>query len=408
MAEETATIESAPAEPSANFDTSALDAILNRSLPDAPPAEPAPAAEPVATKEKPAEAAPPTPAPVVDDPLTPPPSVLGEEEPVTPAADAAEEKFPETPEGGFKSKKQENDWRKWGERYEAQSKELKLLREAHKNPGEPDKAAKEQVAALQGQIMEMQKFVERTNLENSPAFLNQFSKPIEGLKAKAVEAARAAGIDGEALEKALRMTGEKRLTAIAELTANAESSLIVRRIERTVDDIEAKESERDAVLADVHGNVAKMAQIERQQRFEQAQVQEKNLNATVDQVVDYLGNKHGFDFLKKSTAPGAEKWNARIDQDIAEIRELAIKNQDPNKLLLTLALGTQTPHYKQYAASLREQLKAANAKIAEMQGSVPNLDGKPAKLNGNGATEIDPNEDLVQAANRMLREMNAG
>lgn len=412
MAEEAAAVLDAPASeeplsapmirPEAR---AALDDLSKRIHGDKPPAtppetpetkvEPSPAA--TAPKAKPAAKA--EPAKADPEVLTPPDSLLGDL-PAKPVETVAEELFPEEPPAAIKTEKGKADYKKWRETYKAMETRVKELES--KPPS--DEKAVARIAELEGRLQEFSQRFERINLMEHPDFIRQFEAPLRELRGTATEIVKNAGLDPEALAAVMGKTGIDRIKAMDQLAETIESPTLRRRLERTVEDIEAKEAERDKVLSDVKGNTERLTTQQKIQQHQAMQDYEKRMNSTIDGVENYLATDQKIAFFQKAEGPGADKWNEALEADKAETRQILFNSKNEAQFAGVVALGVKAPRILAWGMSERKMRVAAEKALADLRGAEPSLGGS----NGDGprATVEDDPKDNDMSTDAIRRRLH--
>jgi hypothetical protein len=145
---------------------------------------------------------------------------------------------------------------------------------------------------------------------------------------------------------------------------------------------------------------------QRAQHHQQLQQQESFVKDGINRTIDHLAKKSAF--FRKSGKPGYEKWDAAFDEDRSLMEELALRNEDPLKLISTVALGVRAGRILAAYDRVRTQLAERDKTIAEMRGSRPSLNGDKVQAGERQETAIDPNEDLVTASRRAITEVTSG
>lgn len=258
------------------------------------------------------------------------------------------------------------------------------------------------VTELEARIAEYNSIIEQTALERHPWVIKTFVQPRQNAVDYGHKALELAKMDPKLLDRAMGASGEERIAALDELYASIESQTIRAKVEKAVTVIEATDDQRDAFFADREANFAKM---KAQQDADNARTnaeQEKNCRTAVDGIVERLA-KEGFSFLKFSDRPGAEQWNESLKKDLASATEKLLKNTDPMVLITNAILGERAP-------KMQIAFNRMRAKLAEYERGDANARAVTPKVNGDaplgGARmESDPNEGLVAAGRRALREV---
>lgn len=383
-AEPVAVAEPTPlAEPiGERLDDAALDAILNKSLPQkkADPVVAAVEPEPVAEPAKPAPAPEPV-KPAQVNPFDPPPSVLGEA-PVKPEG-ATEDEYgtmPEEAPAQFKSKEAKAEYAKMRANHEKLKSDFKAFRETSKKAPKVDPNVEAQIADLTARNAELNSIVERKAIEEHPFVRQQFDEPRKQLFAIAKKALENADLPSDSLSKILSMDGKDRVDAMDELYDNIKSPSTREKVTNAIAQIDLLEEKKAEFFADRKGVNERMTQAQKAEQYRLMSEQEKQMTEMSKATVDWITNTAGFEFLKKATEPGSEKWNERVDNDLALIEELTLRNTNPQKLMTAVALGVTAPHYRAAWQSTLTRAKAAEARVAELEGTLP-------KMGGNGASE---------------------
>ncbi len=408
------------AEPSPTFDTSQLDAILSTipglgsddvaPLPAAEPIAPAPATEPT----KPA----PAPVEIPDDPFSPPPSVLVEAPKVeAPAVDEIESKYgtiPEKPARGFKNNEEEVNWTNVRKSHEELKADLRSMREAAKKV-EPNAEASAQIKELTERVTQLNAIVERKALDEHPWVETTFNEPRRQQLAAAEKALQLADVDPSILKKVMALDGKERIQAVDELMGAIDSETIKKKLGHSLDTIEAIDAKKREFFADRQGNVEKMTQAEKAEQFRRMQEEEAKLKSGADMVQEYVTNKLGFEFGKKANEPGSEKWNERVEKDNALYYDIIMQNKDPMRLMTAVAMGVQAPHFRTAWQSERSKRLAAEARVAELEGTLPTIAGgrnDSAVSTGNADKDFDAagitsEDDLGTMARKLGRVLSS-
>jgi len=422
-----------PAEISVS-DPSRLDAILNELSPmpvdDGASAvgSASDAAAAVKDKEPPAakettvvppskEAAPPA---VTDDGFTPPPSILEKKDESGAAAAAGEEDpygtMPEEPPTGIKSEKNKAEYKKWRDSHE----KLKLdLQTALKQVNSRPEVDPEKYAGLEAQLAdaikrneELNSIVERRWAEELPYVKKTFDAPREVAIKDAEKALTLAKIDPATVKSILSLPEMDRVEALDEIYGRVDSEYVKKKLGAAFDRIESIDAQKAAFLQDREGNTKVVTEAEAAEQSRRFAEQEKNLNATVDATIEHFAEKLGFEFLRKSSEPGYEKWNERVDRDRELIRELTMKNQNPQRFIAAITAGVTAPHYRVAWQNAMTKLAAKDAEIARLKGAIPSLDGKTVRTpvemaQSNGmdpdmiAAGVTPEDDLPTVARKL-------
>lgn len=408
MADETAVVPAAiEAEPSATFDTAQLDAILEKMRPmpkddSAPPV--APVKEPITTPEpetpvtpavEPVEAPKPA-APA--GPFDPPPSVLGEVPAKLEATtDPIEQEYgtlPEQPPPEFKSKEAKESYAKMRQNHEKLKSDFRAAREAAKQKPPPDEGMAAQLADLTARNAELNAIVERSAIESHPYVRQQFDEPRKQLFNIAAGALKKVDIDPSRLGKILSLDGKDRVDAMDELYGEIESPTTREKVTNAIAQIDMLEEKKVEFLADRQGNVERMTQAEKAERYRQIASQQENVKGMLSEVVDEITNKFKFPFLKEASDPGSEQWNERVQQDKRWLEFMALENTDPREQLKCNALARQAPYLLQAWQAERVAKMELEKKVAEYEGAMPSLNGNSAteKVSATGTMAKDDDE----------------
>ena len=402
------------AEASPSFDTAQLDAILEkmRPMPKMEDAQAAPAAPAEATPEPPSEPAkapePPATPPEAPksaspaSPFDPPPSVLGEPpaEPEKAPATVEEEfgEIPEKPARGFKNKEDEANWSKMRSAHQKALEEVTRLRDEVKKKPPVDEGMKAQLEDALARNAQLNAVVERNALDQHPYVRQNFDEPRKQLFNIAAGALKKIDIDPAQLGRILSLDGKERVDAMDELYEKIESPYTRERVTNAIAEIDKIEEKRAEFMADRQVNMERLTQAEKAERYRQINAEAQQLEQLMSQTVDTVRDKFGFEFLRKATEPGSEKWNERVENDIALIRDLTITNKDPQKLVTATVLGVLAPHYREAWRSAVSRAKAAEARIAELEGATPSLNGHSPTEKASSEGTIAKSEDEMAAA----------
>lgn len=355
-------------------------------LPQAPeptgdPAKPAEPAAPIPPTTPTATPAPGTSSNVV---LLPGDSAPAGSEPASSPATAepsasnlppTDEVFPETPPFEIRSEKGKANYGNQRKIYNEALHRVKELETQLRDRTKPDEAAAARVAELEARISEMSAVVERSNLLEHPAFIRQFEKPLNDLREQAGSLVQSAQLDPNEFARVMSLRGNDRIKALDQLTESIESPTLRRRLERVVEEIEAKETERGKVLSDVKGNLEKLTTEDKVRQHQQFEEYKKNLGSLVDGVYDFLGKEQKIAFFQKGEGPAFEKWNQQLEADRSEVMDMVLNCRDQSKWVGVTALGIKFPRLFEAFTKERQARIAAETKLAERDSSAPGLSG---------------------------------
>ncbi len=376
----------------------------------APPAAPAaPAAPP-----PPAAQTPPTPPPTGFDEFTPPdeaaPAAAADTPPAAPTDEFPDRKvlFPDDAIDKLRTDKAKTDIRKLGEHYDKAVVALKerdgQLEELRKKIGTGDNALVDQ---LNARIAELSAIVEKKSILDHPGFIRDFVEPRKAEVARAAKVLELADIEKpmEVLEKAMGLQGRERIAAFDQLYDNLNSPSLRTRLENAIEKIEVLDEKRSEFLANREGNAAKIAAEEKAREMELRQQQETWAKSTIDKVFDHLATKSSF--FKKANKPGYEAWDKGYDEDRANIEELALRNDDPGKLLAAITLGVRASRILGAYAKKSAQVAQLQREIDQLRGARPSINGDKVGGERHEAPQ-DPQESLVSAARRVMHDISSG
>lgn len=412
MPEDTAVAPAAiEAEASATFDTAQLDAILEKMRPmpkddSAPP--PVPAKEPIPTPEPEVPAAPPVepveaPKPAAaPGPFDPPPSVLGEApEKAGETLDPVEQEYgtlPEQPPAEFKSKEAKENYAKMRQNHEKLKSDYRAALEASRQKPPVDEGMAAQLADLTARNAELNAIVERSAIESHPYVRQQFDEPRKQLFNIAASALKKVDIDPVRLGKILSLEGKDRVDAMDELYGEIESPTTREKVTNAIAQIDMLEEKKSEFLADRQGNVERMTQAEKAERYRQFAAQQESVKGMLSEVVDEITNKFKFPFLKEANDPGSEQWNERVKQDKRWLEFMATENTDAREQLKCNVLARQAPYLLQAWQAERAAKMELEKKVAEYEGAMPSL---------NGSSAADPKSDATGTLAKDAAEMDA-
>lgn len=371
--------------------------------PDAPAAAPAPKA-PV--------------APAALDEFTPPDDDMppGDTPPVAPDGKTTEfpegkDLFPDDAIEKLRTEKSKGDIRGLREHYETAIKTVKELQgkiDARSTNGAADKETLALVEDLKARNAQLNAIVEQKAIQDHPWFQQNFIEPRKQAMAAAEKALDLAGIDDarEALEKAMGLEGRERIAALDQLFESVDSSMLKARLENAVASIEAIDEKKTSFLADREGNTAKMMAEQRASQHQALQQQETFVKDGIERTLQHLAGKSPF--FRKSGKPGYEKWDAAMDEDRAVMEDMALRNEDPLKLISTITLGVRAGRILAAYDKVKTALAAERQKNADLLGSRPQLNGDRVENGQHQQPTVDPNEDLVAASRRVMGEIGSG
>lgn len=378
------------------------------------PAEPIRPAIPAPTETPPARPAPaaaaPAPAPVAEpDILTPPDALLSPGEVPAGAPPADPDAVPSVDEVFPKEKASERaDLRNWREAYRAAEAKIKTLTDRVKTAPQPDEVAQARISELEGRLGEFSQKFERIALMEHPAFVKQFEQPLAQLRQSATQLIKDAGLEGDGLDRVLGLTGNERIKAMDQLAETIESPTLRRRLERTVEEIEAKEGERARVLSDVKGNAERLSTAEKIQHHQAMEQEARALQQTTDGVLTWFANEQKIPFFQK--AEGNEKWNDAMAEDETQTKDLVTNCKDQSQLVAAVALGVKFPRvYSAYQAERKARMAAEKA-LSDRRGAEPSLSRGPdgnGRNDGNGNAEDANPADADMSPEGIRRRFNA-
>ena len=371
----------------------------------APPVEHAP---PSNGREAPA----PAPAPATE---APPASALDELLQVTPpeavAAPAAakefpavDEVFPEKPTMDLKTSKARENYARQRDAYKALDHALRDAN-AKLEARAPSEEASARITELESRIAQMSQSFERVAITEHPAFIAQFEKPLADLRAQAGAILKDGGIDPNELAQVFALHGNDRIKAIDILGDAIESPTLRRRLERTMESIEAKEDERGKVMADSKNNMERLTQQEKIQKHQAMEAETKKVNGMVDGIVDHFSQKVKIPFFQKGEGEKYAGWNKQMDADTEEARDLIMNCADESKLSAAILLGVKFPRAMAAYTATRKALLAAEAQIKELRGGRPGLHGGVGEIaqGRNGGSDDGGGDMSVDSIRSRLR-----
>ncbi len=351
--------------------------------PPVAPRKPTPPVEPVApVKPKAAEPARPTlehevPDSIFSDP-TPAP------EPVKPAE-------PET----FKGPKElrtayDSTKRELAEKTVALTK----LEEKLKTPPK-DEGAVARIAELEARNAELSDRMAAVDLQSHPAFQAKFVQPRAQLLGSASNLLKSVDKDPAALESAMALTGKQRIQALDNLFDDIESPTVRSKVAGVVDQIDAIDEQKAAVLADAKGSYERLTKMTAAQRHQQAQEQTAQLNKVFDAAVEHLRDKVGFEVLKE--VDGVDWWNQQGKTAIEAARKLMFENDNPEQMAAASVLAATSGIHRGLWLKERTQRVELAKELAAIKDGEPNLRGNSDR----GAD--DDGDDKLTFAERVAK-----
>ena len=375
----------------------------------AAPAPPAPPAEPVAPAP-PEPPAPPAPAPLVDE-FTPP----EDDAPAAPEP-APTEEFPESKHiisdeaiDKLRTEQSKKDVRKLGAVYDSAVKQLKAatteIETLRKQVSSGDNAL---VAELQKQVADLSAIVEQKSILDHPGFKADFVEPRKILVSRAAQVLEFANIDrpGETLERALGLQGREKITAMDQLYEQIDSPSLRTKLENALDQIDALDDKRAQFLANREGNAARIAAEEKAREVDQRQKQESAVKSMIDETFSHLATKSAF--FRRSGKPGHEAWDKSFDAARSIVEEVALRNEDPKKLVAFITLGAFTEKILGAYMKSKGMVAERDKRIAELTGARPSINGDRVPSGEKEPRQHDPNANLLTLAKDVIRDVSGG
>lgn len=335
-----------------------------------------------------------------------PESVFGDDKPKEQAPSETEKPIEVPPE--IKSPAARENFKRLAESERAAlNKAAELERKVAELQANPrtDEAAAARIAELEQRAAELSAAFEKVDLKAHPAIQRQFIEPRNQLVAATKNLLANTDLDPSHLDRVLSLTGKDRIAAIDELTDSIKSPTTVNRLTQALNQIEQLDGEMDAVMADAKNTRAQLDQQSKAEQHRAMQAETQRLSTMVDSVADYF-RQQGFEVFKKSDQPGAEKWNAGVDQRIAEAKRLLTSSGDINEHAAAAVLGVAAPVYRDMARGWREQALAYKKELDEIKGADPDLSTRH-RTDG-GGSEIPDDADYTTGVMARLRASRNG
>lgn len=413
MAEEAAVVEPTAAEaepmrggirPEARAALDQLSAKLNPSAqPAAQVADPTPAPAAPATVPAPAPVpSAPTPSdmPTLDDfitpssaPAAPAPATTTTEFPPT------DELFPEKPPVEIRSEKRKEGYAKQRETYENLHKRVREL-EAQQSAVKPDEGLAAENQQLKSQLAQLQPVMERMALTERPAYIQNFEQPLAKLRESAVKIVKGEQIDPSEFDHVLSLSGNERIKALEKLSENIESPILRRKLERIVDDIDAKEGERGEWLANARTKLDQLGTEEKIARHEQIEKDRAQMTNVANAVLTHLKDVAKIPFFQTGEGPQYAAHNADVQKLRETVSDMIVNCDSPERLSGAIALGVAFPKAYQWGQGWRTRALTAERELAERKGASPDLSGSPSRTGLNGHSDEEDAGDMSQESIR--------
>lgn len=219
--------------------------------------------------------------------------------------------------------------------------------------------------------------IERTNLFESPKFINEHLAPRQKQFDRLSSMVKEAGGDPTALSRAIGMSGKGRIDALDEIRADIGSEMLKGQFDRIIEDIDA----RTVVINDkVHNAKATAQELQKSEllsREEQNAQQFKQFEGLLSHAERDAAENFMPELFQKVDHPDFAWWNEGIERDRKVARE-ALFEATPQKAAYAAVFASKAGTLYDMWKAEREASKAKDGIIAELRGAGPSLSAERA------------------------------
>jgi hypothetical protein len=287
---------------------------------------------------------------------------------------------------GMKGKAAENFDRIATKAQEWESKAKQYERQL-KDSQEKSKTGDPRLKQLEDTNKDLLGRLERAGIEHHPWFEQNITIPRENALKAAQKAFEDAGGDPKALSGALRLEGKARAERLDELLGEISSQTLRGKVERAVDVVEAKDTQREQILAN---REPVMKRLQEQDAIAQKNYLENHaaqVKTNLEDTRKYLLDKHNFFVFKTVDDPKQSWWNEEVTKMEKEAEDLMLNTSDPKQLAVAANLAVTAPRLM---TMLQKEIKAR--KQAEKERDAYR-DSEPSNGAGDRKAKVEEDDE---------------
>lgn len=240
-----------------------------------------------------------------------------------------------------------------------------------------DDKTKFKLEQLEKDLSERDSELERLAFERSPRFQKQFVAREQATVARAKQALVDAGGDAALLDEILAAKGPRRFALLDELdtqSASARQYLITALSEH-----DAIQSEKAAALGESRERLTQWQNEDKAQQEAAASQRTVEMKKLLDRTIIETATE--FEPFRK--VEGNDKWNAEVDERIAEVHRIAVGESTEKEIVQKIARGVAADRIHQMFRTVRDENTKLKERIASLEAAQPGAGGRAPAINGN-------------------------
>lgn len=234
--------------------------------------------------------------------------------------------------------------------------------------------------------------IERTNLFESPKFINEHLAPRQKQFDRLSSMVKEAGGDSTALSRAIGMSGKGRIDALDEIRADIGSEMLKGQFDRLIEDIDARTVVINEKVHNAKATAQELQKSELLSREEQNAQQFKQFEGLLSHAERDLSENFMPELFQKVDHPDFGWWNDGIERDRKVARE-ALFEATPQKASYAAVLASKAGTLYDMWKAERAAATALRQEIAELRGAGPGL--KAERKASTVTTEASTSESIL-------------